>query len=31
MPKIGKKRFPYTQAGKKMAKEYAVKSKRKVR
>ena len=31
MPKVGKKKFPYTKKGKKEAKEYAKKKKKKVK
>ena len=31
MPKVGKKKFPYTKKGKKEAKKYAKKKKKKVK
>ena len=31
MPKVGKKKFPYTKEGKKEAKKYAKKKKKKVK
>jgi len=31
MPKVGKKRFPYTSAGKRSARAYAKKAKQRVR
>ncbi len=31
MPKVGKKKFPYTKKGKKEAKKYAKKNKKKVK